>query len=1428
MQLNLLQSKKIILGFFLLMILMSGLYFNINLVLSEMKGAIVAKLETQLNTEIEVERLTVNEFNQISAQGVVIKDKAAKDLLRAEELVIRHSLIDLLINYKQPLSIVESIELESPQINLSKDKSWNFSFLAPASVQSQGESTTLFPIYIKDGQVEVKTQKQSERLKEVNGMLDLREGVFLSVDAKLADLKAKIKTDLNISGGEYEGEVNFSQLNLTNLSNKSRLNLPQGLDVTGPVAGKLNVKGKTAKIENIAGSILLTSDSLEYQGLEIKKLAGQFSLNNNRLNLTDFAAYYDENRLLVNGSIKNLFKQQLDLAYTKPQLDLTYQITDFALAKVKRFLAADLQLRGRADLRGALKGRVKEPVVSAELQMEAGQLAQQRIKDLTASLAYKEESLTINSLSLTSKGGLIKGTGQINFTDAIAYQVETTFQNLSLAQLGLEPLNRLDLTGQAEGRAEISGQGLHREKLTVEGQLKVRTGELKDYEFKEVQSAFRFAENKLFLTQTSFSGPLGSGSASGVIDLGGELDLALDMTDLSLAELEPLHQLKGLQGKVDLTGQVKGRLSQPRLSAQLHGQALEYEGIDLATAQAQLKLSADKMVLQSAKLPSYASSGYGYIDWQSQKSTFTIKTRELAAAKFNRVFKKLSGEDIGLRGSLEATTKLTDLQTAAKLESEVRVSEGKLLNKQKFDNLALDLEYDFGRKRLQLIQGEAVYKESSLDFSGVMKGTELDFNFTSPQLVWDEINFTNRLAQWEGSTELSGSVYGSLAKPKLAVKVEAEELKWTGKKVGKLKGRVDYRNDNLYLTDLIVQAEDNRYQLNGSFNPGQRKINNVSVVVNEGTLAYLGKFMPAELSYGYKFNGQIDVTGPLREPEFKLDLALEDSDGEGSLDIVGTYLWAEEADLKVAATKFGIANINKFDLIPQHLSGDLNLNGRLKGPLNAPNFAAELKLSQGRIAELGYQRLSGSLEVVDGKKVIIDQELQGKAEDLMEVRGKIPLRKEGKFDLDLALTKSDLRLLSIVVPELKSAAGQGSADLKLQGTLAKPKLSGKAKITAGSFSYPPLLDRKISNLNGNFVFEEDRLILKQVQGYYGRGNFSGGGSIELAGLTPQRYNLTLTGEQIVFEHGSWQGLNDIDISISGTGLRPVIKGDIKAYNTKFQLPVEWPGLKGDGVQQIKPQLNLTLSPGTNVRVVNKQIDIIVQGGTLNLRTIEGKVRLIGELNSNQGRFTYYNTEFELEDGKAVFRQYDYMPNLDLEATTEIFDRTIAQDENNLSDPYHQITLILTGPANQLSYQLSSDSDLSQQRIIALLTGQGGLGNLLEKDYQQALSSELRRVLGENLKKEVLYEVERSFEDSLDLDQVRIKSVLRSSEGVEVELGKYIFNNFMLKYNHSFLEELKTIGFEYYFNQGLDNLMIQGDYDNDGEYEIGLEASIPFE
>ncbi|MGM0370022.1 MAG: translocation/assembly module TamB domain-containing protein [Bacillota bacterium] len=1419
MQLRFLQSKKLILGLIILVLLVSGFYFNANQILSKMKDSLISELENRLDTNIKVESIGISGLTSISAYDIVIKDDKNQDLMQAEELVINYGVLDLLTKYSEPLNSIKDIEFNAPQINLVQNENWNYNFLLSSAPQQNTKKQELFPVYINNGDLQIKSDELEEKVSQINGLIDLRDGVAMFLDGKLEGLTSKLETKVIIDEQNYQGEVQFSNLNLSNLTNKSNLNLPKDLKANGALTGGVKFKGDFGELDSFYGDLFLQEGKIDYKGLEVEGIKGDFAVNDYGVKVNNVKANYENNLVTLNGSI---------FGWKEPQLNLSYQIDELDLDIAEEFLNEEISTSGQADIVGQIEGTIDQPTVKSQMTLEQINVAQETIKNIKAGLYYKAGILNLENLDLDYKQGSINADGTFDFNQSFNYIVNADVDKLDLDDIELDFLSKLGLKGIANGQAIVSGTGWNKEKLNMLGSLNVNSGAVKNYEFSDFSSRFWLNEEKIFLNDTKLKGAIGEGFANGMLTLDGDLNLDLQLNNLSVAELKEIEQLKDVTGQVDVLGNLSGSINNPKLKAQVKGADLKYKNIDIGDLNSEINFANRELEIKDAEFPNYSSKLSGTMNFGEKRSNIEIITDDLKADKVGSLIDK----KLDLSGDLAAKTKITSLLSDPIIKSELQITNGKLLGKQKFDDLKANLDYDLQEDKLKVQQGEINYNQSELQLAGTMIEQELDFDFNSSNLIWKDINFTEQLEQLTGKAEADGSIYGKLEDPKVATKLDTENVQFSEKDIGAVNGRIDYRDHNIYMTDISVKSENNDYQLNGSFNLEQNEINKIDLEVTTGTTDYLKQFLPYDIDRSYQFNGELEAQGSLEKPKFNTELTIYDNDDQGNLEVKGDYVWDEEADLKLAATKFDIGVINQFDLLPYQVGGSLNLNGELTGKLTALNLNSNLKLTEGTIANLNYKRLAGTVKMIDGEKIILDQELEGEEENIIQAIGEIPLAKDQKFDLDLSLDEGNLRVLSLLIPEIRSAKGKGNANLKISGPLEKPKVVGESEVIAGSFSHP-ILDRKISNFNGELDFIDNKVLLKDINGQYGDGSFEGEGSISLKGLTPAKYDIEFSGQKIAFEHGSWRGLNDAEIMIAGSGTEPQIEGTIEAYDTQFQLPVDWPsfkedGAKEDGAKGVSPQVDLEVEPKNNVRVGNDRIDILVQQGSLNLRTIDDKIRLIGELSSNQGRFTYYNTEFELQEGKAIFRQYDYMPNLQIEATTDVYDRANVENNNQLSEPYHEITLNLTGPADELTYQLSSDSNLSEERIISLLTGQGGLGNLLDKDYEQALTSELRRVIGEGIKTEVIYKVERSFEESLDLDQVRIKSLLESDDSVEVELGKYIFNNFMLKYNHSFLDEDKNIGFEYYFNQGLENLMIQGNYDSEGEYEIGLEASIPFE
>ncbi|MFO7820023.1 MAG: DUF3971 domain-containing protein, partial [Halanaerobacter sp.] len=1020
MELKFLQSKKFIIGAVLLVLVMGGLYLNINSILGDMKGSIISNLESEFKTEIKVQELKISGINQISALNVVLKDEQGSNLIETEELVINYGIFDLLANYSQPVKTIKSIELNTPQLNLVKDEDWNYNFLLSTTGPNNEGSRELFPIYINQGRAEVKTTKFSEKMHGIEGVVDLREGINIQLDTEVAGLSSKIKSEIAVNEEEYQGEIDVADLRLGNLTNKSNLNLPQDLDIEGSLTGNLKFKGRLEDQESFYGNLVLKRSNLKYQELELEQIKGSVGINEYGLKLKDLNASYQNNPVSLEGSI---------FGWQQPQLNLSYQTKDFKLAAVEDLLSQELNLRGEADLSGQIEGGIKDPTIRSEVQMDRAEIAQEVAKNLKAELYYKDGVLNLEDLDLDYQEGAISLDGTFDFNQPFNYIVNTSFKDLSAADVEwdrLSDLSDLDLKGRASGQAIVSGTGWNKERLNILGSLKLDEGRVKGYDFHKFSSKFWLNKGQLFLNNTNLVGQRGEGTLNGVIGLDGALNLDLELQDLSLAEVAHFSQLENLSGEVDFSGSLEGSLSAPQLRGELAAESLQYQDIHWGALSSEIAANKERLQIEEAVLADYATDFSGRVDWKGGQSELIAQTNNLKAAKID----SLIHPNLTLEGLVSGETKVTSLLSQPQIETQLNVVEGQLLKKQNFDKLSLDLSYDLGAESLELKQGEMEYQDSSLKLSGTMIEEELDFDFSSQEIVWQDVNFTEHLEELTGSAEVSGSLYGNLSNPKAAAKLNAQRIEFENNLVGDLEGRVDYRDHNLYLTDIAVEAEDNQYRLNGSFDLAQRKMKQVKVEITEGSIDYIDQFFPTELGLSYDFNGRVEAEGPLKEPRFDLELALQDNDENGSLELSGDYWWAEEADLKIRATKFNIAELNSLDLLPYQVSGALNLNGELTGKLNAPSFSSELKLSQGQIANLDYEKVAGSLEVIEGKKIILDQELQAGGKNLIQSQGQIPLRTGENFDLDLALREGNLRLLALLIPEIESATRQGNGDLK--------------------------------------------------------------------------------------------------------------------------------------------------------------------------------------------------------------------------------------------------------------------------------------------------------------------------------------------------------------------------------------------------------------
>ncbi len=1416
MKLEILQSKKgLIIAGLIFFILLTIIYMTNHRLLLNIKEQVVTKLEEELELGIELDSIRLSGFNQLVMEEFQLAGPTAPPLVTAEKLVIEYKWLDLLFNSLQPVKSISRIEVTAPEVNVSRGKDGNYSFLQGLAAGEEGKAEGLFTgeIAIEAGQINYSSPEISETITGIEGTVGVGSRIDFALAAQLPVLiPAEFKLQGQLTGEEYQGQISFSRLDLTKIKSdwKAKVINLDSVDYQGLLAGKIKLSGNFGSQPTYYGDLKLTEGQIDYQELQLNNLTAELGVNNYGLKVKEASANYQESLITVSGEVFN---------WQQPQLNLNYQVEEFALQELKSYLPDEVQLAGKAGINGKIRGAARKPNVVGDIKLDQGRINQEAVSDFSARLHYKGEVINLKQAAFTYQEGRIKGEGTINLAEQLQYMLSLDFNQLELAKLNENLDYNFELAGLASGEGVISGQGLDKKKLNVLGSVSVVQGNIAGYPVDEFTSNFWINKGKVFLNQAKLLADQGVWNLEGIVDLGGELDLTLEAAEVKLSNLRSLHQLNKLTGSINLQGELKGKLKNPEFRGGFALAQLGYDQFRIGQAQGDINYQAGAVELKQVKLPQLNTEIRGAVDFKDQTSHIKAATE---AVKVEKILTR-GNLDWPASGVLTAALEVTNVLTEPSIAGTAAVTDGSIYH-QPVDQVELNVGYQDQKLQINKLTGK--YKKSSFQAAGEYEAERLNLEFSTQQLRLQDIQATEELGVVKGTAAIDGRLYGELTDLKLAAETKAQKLQIDNYKLGMLTATMQYEKPNLHCKQGRLKKEGFEYKFSGGLNLDQKKFKQLRVDVLKGNLVYLDQFLEEDLRLVHPVQGRVIANGSFLQPRLELDLDIDDIDETGYLELQGSYWHQKGMDLKVAARQFKVAPLTNLkslldlDISLPHLAGEMDLSGRLHGELNNLNVDSNLQINQGEINNFDYQKLSGRLKVIEGDRLFLQQTLQDKGGEILRTNGVVPLKQEQEFDLAVKLRGGNLNLLSLAVADLKSIHGRGQADLKIEGTWADINLQGQAELEGAGFTHPAF-DREVKELTGEFNFTRDKIIVDNLRGKYGQGIVEAEGDISLTGLLPASYDLQVEGTDVAFNHGSWQGLNDVQLEIKGGFYDPLIKGQITAHDTMFELPAKWP--TPDEELPIKPRFDLVIKPRQNVKVGNENIDILVQDGELELATTEQEqIELTGSLSSTTGRFTYYNTEFELVEGTAQFTKYSFVPQLDIRARTSLPDET---------GEVKEIYLDVQGSGEDIAadpWQLnfSSEPAMTRREIINLLSQQGGIGSLLEKDYDQAVKNELRRLIGQGLKTELIYKIERSFERSLNLDQVQIRSLLQNE--LEIKIGKYIFDGFMLKMTKTFgQEERYSYGFEYRFSEGIDNLRLNGNYDKQGDYKLGMELTLPF-
>jgi len=416
--------------------------------------------------------------------------------------------------------------------------------------------------------------------------------------------------------------------------------------------------------------------------------------------------------------------------------------------------------------------------------------------------------------------------------------------------------------------------------------------------------------------------------------------------------------------------------------------------------------------------------------------------------------------------------------------------------------------------------------------------------------------------------------------------------------------------------------------------------------------------------------------------------------------------------------------------------GDISVTGELQNPETVTvdaNFS-RLTLTYGdvRLENSGPIHITSSRDNLK----IVSAALKG-TDTNAELSGAVQF--SGRRTLAMKLNGSvDLRLLRGYIPDVDF---QGHADMNasFEGTLDRPRIIGRVKLDTVSARSPDF-PTGLSNLNGDLVFDANRLFFENLSGE------AGGGVLYLSGSAnysdkPLRYDITARTDRLRIRYPegmSW--LMGGSLRLTGTLDGGLVTGKVQVKRVTLTQGLESAGVltssssggtSSSFLRNLQFDVEATSTPDSRMEWPGAHLEA---DANLRVRGTAEHPIMLGHIHVVSGELYFHGNRYRVARGDLNFANpFRLDPVINVEATT-----TVQQ---------YEITLNFSGQSSKMSLSYRSDPPLPGNDIITLLAlgqpgsesvvrsgGQGGGGNagasaLLSEAISSQVGGRVERLFG---------------------------------------------------------------------------------------------------
>ena len=456
---------------------------------------------------------------------------------------------------------------------------------------------------------------------------------------------------------------------------------------------------------------------------------------------------------------------------------------------------------------------------------------------------------------------------------------------------------------------------------------------------------------------------------------------------------------------------------------------------------------------------------------------------------------------------------------------------------------------------------------------------------------------------------------------------------------------VEYGGEGLAVSDLrLVSGPDQQLSADGAIGPGggALRVDLANVAIAPFAAMAGREDLRGRLTAGATIGGTMDE--PTVQATFTLaDAAVQNIDlrtVEGRVDLGGedlsfdarlerpdaSWLRAEgrvpaalvrdrEAalqgpiDVTVESSPIALDTVRAFTTELEDVEGTLQLDARVTGTLDDPRPDGQIRISGGAFAvpRLGtrYPQLEASIAFRPDAVAIEQFRLVDDDGDHVTVSGRLPMEKLRIGNVDLDLSTNGLEVIDNELGDVEIAA-----ELKVEGELTAPRVTGDIEVTEGTLNIDQILDLGDDTYavraaeQGLLTAEEGEEVLED------EGLLAGVPvALDVSLDVP---TLLLRGQDIQGPGASSMGLGSVNLTANGeldlqktvegplriNGTIEMVRGTYEFQGREFTL-ARGGSVRFAGLPEINPMLDVTAQ--REISAVETQVHV---GGTLDQPTLE--------------------------------------------------------------------------------------------------------------------------------------------------------------------------------------------------------------------------------